>query len=205
MSFSLLVSRAPLSTRTNMTSSRSTRSPAWSWWRSMWSLWRRGRRSSKTTPNNWGRSRSWCGSTVCLKCLCASVSLKAAHTVSVCEIVCVSVFAWVYFRRLFINCLWGLMTTLGQNLTCLWNTGLILQLQCALSLSLFSLSLSFSLSLHPWSSLSHAVVFQRAGRHLWLCWALLERRGSGSRLAHDIQDVVRGRVKEGRTAISISL
>ncbi len=126
--FSLFVSHAPFS-RTNTTSLRSTHSLAWSWWRSMWNLWRRGQRLSKTMPNNWGRPRSlssFCCA-VCLKFLCHSVRLR--------------VFAWVHVKRLFVKCLRRLMTTLGQNRTCLWNTGLILQLQCARSLPL-------SLSVH---------------------------------------------------------
>lgn len=57
----------------------------------------------------------------CLKMLCQ------------CACVCLPVCAWAHVKRLFMKYLCGLMTTLGQNLTCLWNTGLILQLQCAQS------------------------------------------------------------------------
>lgn len=117
--FSLFVCHAAFP-RTNVTSLRSIHSLAWSWWRSMWSSWRRGRRLSRIMPNSWGRPRflSLFSCAVCLK------MLRAA---------CVSVFAWVHAKRLFMKCLCGLMTTLGQNLACLWNTGLILQLQCARS------------------------------------------------------------------------
>lgn len=68
----------------------------------------------------------------------------------------VSVFVCVHLRfaclkRLFMKCLCGLMTTLGQNQACLWNTGLILQLQCALSSppSLLSASMLHPLSFPP--------------------------------------------------------
>lgn len=53
--------------------------------------------------------------------------------VSVCVRVCLPMCAWAHVKRLFMEYLCGLMTTVGQNLTCLWNTGLILQLQCACS------------------------------------------------------------------------
>lgn len=110
-----------------MTSLRSTRSLAWSWWRSMWNLWRREQRLSKTMPNNWGRPQPL-----------VVVLLSYLPQILLCECaaVCLLVFAFVHVKRLFMKCLWGLMTTLGQNLACLWNTGLILQLQCARSLAL---------------------------------------------------------------------
>lgn len=117
--FSLFVSRAAFS-RTSMTRLRSIHSLAWSWWRSTWNLWRRGRRLSKTMPNNWGRPRFFFFfAIVRLKCP------KQLVSACVCECVC-----------MLKECLWGLMTTLGQNLTCFWDTGLILQLQCARSLPL---------------------------------------------------------------------
>ena len=123
--FSLFVSHAPFS-RTSMTQLRSIRSLAWSWWRSTWNLWRRGQRLSKTMPNNWGRPRFFFFFVVIVLLHCPPEMPKAA-CVSLCVCVCVCMLK---------ECLWGLMTTLGQNLTCFWDTGLILQPQCARSLPL---------------------------------------------------------------------
>lgn len=130
-----------------MTSLRSIHSLAWSWWRSMWSLWRRGQRLSKTMPNNWGRPHFFL-----IVLLCCSL----------CQYVCVYL---CLHGSMLKGCLWNvcgvLWPLLGQNLTCFWNTGLILQLQCARSPSF---------SLHPWcSQLSPSLQ-----AHIWcsaeLCW-----------------------------------
>lgn len=147
-----------------MTSLKSTHSLAWSLWRNMSSLSRRELRLSKTMPNNWGRPPSAC-----------RAALQASDSW-----VCSVVFIWAHVIRLFMKCLWGLVTTLGQNQTCLRNTGLILQLQCS------------RLSL-PCLPDPHCSPSQMAGPHLLCCWVVTESRGSGSRLAHDRQEVVRNR------------
>lgn len=83
-----------------------------------------------------------------------------------CVAACVSVCVCLCLHGSMLKgCLWNvcgvLWPLLGQNLTCFWNTGLILQLQCARSPSF---------SLHPWcSQLSPSLQ-----AHIWcsaeLCW-----------------------------------
>lgn len=94
----------------------------------------------------------------------AQLSLPQSMCVYLCVFVCLHV------KRLVMKCVWSLMTTLGQNQTCLRNTGLILQLLCALSLFL-----SLSLSLHSSIVLALSQLCPSVQAHIWcraaeLCW-----------------------------------
>lgn len=176
-----------------MTSLRSTHSPAWSWWKSMWSLWKRGRRLSRTTPNSWGKPWIFLffGSLF-------SRGPSASERSRVSVFVCVRL-RFACLKRLFMKCLCGLMTTLGQNQACLWNTGLILQLQCALSSPPSLLSASM---LHPLCSPPPSPPRPGCRLHIWcsaeLCWRG-EEVGADWHMTYRMWS--RGRVKGGRAAI----